>query len=112
MVPFFRSAASRLPLVLGVLGVWFALERWLWFRTLPRFASARFCGNCFLATVGVPTELGLLGLLVASGSLLKIPYRRSDLIYWCCAALGVLLTPAVLGVPLFAFSFLRLIVPI
>jgi hypothetical protein len=100
-----------LPLTLGVLGIWFAVERWLWFQTLPRLADARLCGNCFLAAVGIPIELGMLGFIMASSCLLKFPLRGSY-ISWCCAAVGVLLTPAVLGVPLFAFAFLALALPI
>ncbi len=112
MVPFFYFVASRIPVAFGVLGVWFAIQRWLWFHTLPRHASARFCGNCFLAAVGVPTELGLIGLLVVAVSFFKIPYRGRNMIYWCSTAVGVLLTPEVIGVPLFAFAFLMLMLPI
>jgi len=65
-----------------------------------------------LAAVGVPNELVLLRLLLVLGCLLKIPYRRSDLIYWCCAALGIVFTPIVFGVPLFLFGFLKLVVQI
>ena len=79
---------------------------------MPRHAPARFCGNCFLAAVGVPTELGLLRLLVVAVSVLKIPYCVRNVIYWCCVVLGVLLTPEVIGVPLFAFGFLVLMTPI
>jgi hypothetical protein len=111
MVAFVRLLTRWLPLPVGVLGVWFAVERWLWFQTLPRLADARLCGNCFLAAVGIPIELGMLGFVMASGSLLKIPLR-SRYIAWCCAAIGVLLTPAVFGVPLFAFTFLALVLPI
>jgi hypothetical protein len=112
MNSFFLFVTSRLPLVFGVLGVWFAVERWFVFHTLPRYAPARFCGNCFLAFVGVPTELGLLGLLVAAFSLLEIPYCGRNVIYWCCAAVGVLFTPVGIGIPLFAFAFLMLMLPI
>lgn len=94
-----------------LLGVWFAVERWSWFHALPRRASARYCLNCFLGSVGVPTELGLLGILVMASSLLQIPYRR-NVTWWSCAALGVLLTPAVVGAPLFAFACLALMLPI
>ena|ERR1700722_11513515 len=109
MVPRFRSVASYLPSLLGVLGVWFAVERWLWFHNLPRHASARFCGNCFLAAVGVPTELGVLSLVLAFGSVLKVPYRGAYVACWWCAAVGVLFTPAVLGLPLFASALLGLV---
>ena len=112
MVSFFLFVASRLPMAFGALGIWFAFERWSWFHTLPRHASARFCGNCFLAAVGVPTELGLLGLLVLAISLLKIPYGNRNVIPWCGAAIGIFLTPAIIGVPLFAFAFLALMLPV
>jgi hypothetical protein len=98
-------------MALGVLGVWFAVERWLWFHTLPRHADARLCGNCFLAAVGVPTELELLGLVVAGASLVKVPYSYRDATCWWLAA-GIFLTPAVIGVPLFAFAFVALTVSI
>jgi hypothetical protein len=104
--------AGRLPLAFGVLGIWCAIERWRWFQTLPRFSSVRSCGNCFLAAVGALTELGLLGLLVVAVSILNIPYCSRNGIYWCCAAVGILLTPMVIGVPLFAFAFLMLMRPI
>jgi hypothetical protein len=110
VIPCFHSAARRLPLLLAVLGLCFAVERWLGFHTLPRHAPVRFCGNCFLAAVGVPTELGMLGILLACGSLLKVPYRGEYLVCWWCAAAGVLFTPAVLGLPLFAFAFLGLMI--
>ena len=97
MVSFFLFVARRLPMAFGALGIWFAVERWSRFHTLPRHASARFCGNCFLAAVGVPTELGLLGLLVLAISLLKIPCCNRNVIPWCCAAMGIFLTPAIIG---------------
>src|SRR5882762_4669149 len=103
------QACARLPALLGLLSVWLAAERWLWYLALPRFASARFCGNCFLAAVGVPTELALLGLLLVSGFLLGIHPQGSDAAVLAPAALGVLLTPMVLGVPLFAVPFLVLL---
>ncbi len=96
-----------LPLTLAVLAICVAVERWLWFQTLPRLPDARLCGNCFLAAVGIPIELGMLGSITASSCLLKIPFR-SRFSSWCCAVVGVLLTPAVFGVPLFAFAFLAL----
>ena len=103
-----RVIAGCLPWVFGLLTMGFAVERWLWFRTLPRTASARFCGNCQLAAIGVPIELALLGLLVVAASVLKYPYRSHDFVYWCLAVFGILLTPFIWGVPLFTFSFLVL----
>jgi hypothetical protein len=112
MIPCLFFVTRRLPLAFGILGIWFAVERWCWFHTLPRRASARWCGNWFLAAVGVPTELGLLGVLVAVASIVEIPNRNRDFIWWFCAVLGVRLTPEVVGVPLFAFDFLALLLPI
>jgi len=109
MIRLFFFAAKRLPIAFGVLGVWFAIHRWLWFHTLPSHAPARFCGNCFLAAVGVPTELGLLGLLAVARSLLGFPCNSRTVMYGCFAAMGILLTPHVIGVPLFAFAFLMLL---
>jgi hypothetical protein len=74
--------------------------------------SSTICGNCFLAVIGVPTELGLTGLLVVAVSLFKIPYCSTNVFYWCCAMIGVALTPAVIGLPLFAFAFLALLLPV
>lgn len=109
MVPFLLSVARRISVLLGVFAVWFAVERWLWFHTLPRHASPRFCGNCFLAAVGVPTELGLLGLFVIGVSFLKVRFCLEHVSYCCFAAVGVFLTPAIIGVPVFAFGFLSLV---
>ena len=109
MVSFLPFLVSGLRMAFGVLGIWFAVERWFWFHTLPKYASARFCGNCFLAAVGVPTELGLVGLLVLAVSSLKIPYCNRNVVLWGCAVLGIFLTPQLIGVPLFAFAFLALL---
>jgi hypothetical protein len=109
MALYLRRLARCLAVVLGTLGVSFAVNRWLWFRTLPRLADAQLCGNCFLASVGVPIEMGLLGLLLAAGSQLGIPCRGRDLAYWSGTAIGVYFTPLVLGAPVFAFSFLALL---
>jgi|SRR5579862_7991036 len=105
MVPFTRRL---LPLAFGVAGFWFAAERWLWFHNLPRYASARFCGNCFLGVVFLPTELALLGLLMAASSMLKIPDGSAA----ACGAVGVLLTPILVGIPLLACAALTQIVAI
>jgi len=110
MAPFFVIARG-LRIALSLSAVWFAVEKWFWFQTLPKHSSARFCGNCFLAAVGIPIELGLLGLLVIAASLLGIPFRGENSIYWCTAAVGVFLTPSIIGVPLFAIAFLVLMLP-
>lgn len=113
MVRLLLSVTRRLPIVLAGLAVAFAVQRWFWFHTLPRHASARYCGNCFLSAVGIPTEMGLIGLLVVGFSLLRVPYSSANSVfYWACAAVGVLLTPAVIGLPLFAFAFVVLMLPV
>jgi hypothetical protein len=87
----FRWTATILRVTIGLTGIGFAAKQWLWFRTLPRFAAARFCGNCFLGTVGMPTELGLLGLVLLAGVLVKAPHRPLHAMYWCSAILGIAL---------------------
>jgi hypothetical protein len=112
MAVLVRRLASGLRIALGLVGIWFAFYQWLWFLKLPKHASARFCGNCFLGAVGIPIELGLLGLLLAAGPLLGIHFGRDRLVDWGLAAIGVLMTPYVLGVPVFVVSFLCLAHPI
>lgn len=104
-----KPALRVLAGVAGSAAIAFAISRWFWFHHLPRFASARFCGNCFLATVGVPMELGLLGILLVSIGMSKSPLRWRSLLGWLLAAAGIYLTPEVLGVPIFLFGFSRLI---
>jgi hypothetical protein len=96
----------------GLVGIWFAVNRWLWFRTLPTTLFTRRCGNCFLGAVGVPTELGLLGLILTLALVLRIRWRHTMLLDWSCAVAGIWFTPEVIGVPLFAIGLLRLVVPI
>ena len=96
---------------MGTAGVWFGVERWPWFRRLPRFADARLCGNCFLASVGVPSEIGLLGLLLVAVLALRVRPNGTDILWWCCALVGVLLTPFIIGVPVFTYSFIALVWP-
>ena len=84
----------------------FAIHRYVWYSNLPRLASARFCGNCFLAAVGVPIELGLLGLVSLLACRLNAPWRNQSIFDWFLIGSGLLLTPLVLGGPLFAIGFL------
>jgi hypothetical protein len=107
--PLVRLLSSLLPFVSAALAVGFAVQRWLWFRTLPRFSPVRFCGNCFLGVMGVPTELALLALLWAFVSLLGIRSDGDEAVYWCSALAGILLTPFVIGMPVFVFGFLALV---
>ena len=106
-----RDLARFLVPVLGVVGMSLAINRWLCYRTLLRFADARLCGNCFLAAVGVLIELGLLGMFLLLACVLNVG-MRGDVFGWCCVSAGILLTPAVLGVPVFAFGYLVLVPPV
>lgn len=77
---------------------------------LPPMASARVCGNCFLGTIGLSAELALLGLLLSAKFHLKV--RARQLLDWFCAALGVICTPYIIGVPIFVYAFLELAIPV
>jgi hypothetical protein len=65
-----------------------------------------------LAAVGIPTEFGLVGLVLLSACSLGLPWRRIGLGGWLCVGVGILGTPAVLGVPLFAIGLLWLLAPV
>lgn len=84
--------------------MWFAADRWFWFNALPPRASPRWCGNCFLGAVGIPTEVGLLGALLVVGSIAMIHTRR-DICSWIAAILGIALTNAGIGVVLFTAAY-------
>ena len=102
---------SYLLYAVSLLAIYFAVHRWLWYQSLPRRADARICGNCFLGSVGVPIELGLLGGVFILQRLLGI---RSDgsAAWWLIAAFGVCTSPLISGVPIFAIAFLGLAAPI
>ena len=68
--------------------------------------AAALCGyahlrNCYMATVGMAFEFGLLGIVLVAASL-RYHSQRGGL-WWCSAVAGVLTTPMLFGVPLFAF---------
>lgn len=73
MLPFLRGLLRRLPLVLSLLAICFAIDRWLWLQSLPRYSPARFCGNCRAAAVDLPIELGLCGAVIVLASLFHVP---------------------------------------
>src|SRR5216683_1219231 len=98
--------------VIGLAGMFFAVNRCFWFASLPQSSFARRCGNCFLGAVGVPLELGALGLLMILASTLRVQYTRTHIVALSAASIGVLLTPAVLGVPMFAVGFALLSSPV
>lgn len=108
---FWKLAGSYLLFGFSLLAIYFAVHRWLWYLSLPRRADARICGNCFLASVGAPIELGLLGIVFILRHLLGI---RSDgsAAWWLIAAFGVCTTAMVIGVPCFAIAFVGLLAPI
>jgi len=76
---------------------------------LPQRAPARYCGNCFFAAVGTPVELALLGLLLAARAVAAIPYDRDNSVYWFCAVAGMLWSPMIIGIPVFAIAFIALL---
>ena len=108
-----RSSTLRLrdyaKLSLAAFGVWFALERWFWFLAEPRQSGVRICGNCFLGMVAAPIEIGLLGLLLIASVLLRIPRRHTGAGDWWLAAGCILLTPFLIGLPVFAIAYLSLL---
>lgn len=97
-------------IALGLAAILFAGVQWAWFQRLPQSAFARRCGNCLLAAVGVPIEMGLVGLVVVAAALsgVRWGWRCRPLDGWVSVTLGTLLTPYVLGLPLFAFGLLVL----
>ena len=80
------------------------MRAWLWYLNLSPRASARFCGNCFLGSVGVATELSLVGLLLILVAVFGLPHKLWHLAPWLVVLTGIALTPYLLGVPLFAVS--------
>ena len=60
----------------------------------------------------MPLELGALGLLMILASTLRVQYTRTHIVALSAASIGVLLTPAVLGVPMFAVGFALLSSPV
>jgi hypothetical protein len=109
MFPLLRALTRRLPLIFGLIAIWFAVERWLWFQSLPRLSPTRFCGNCFIGAVVMPLELGLCGAVVALASIFRIRWCRADIVNWCIVAFGSLSTPAFIGLPIFALGLASLI---
>jgi hypothetical protein len=92
----FHFAVRCLLFIAGLLGIWFGVRRWLWYQTLPRHAPARFCGNCFLAAVGVPVELGLVGMLLALIVVFNVRPRSDDFYAWLSIAIAIVAKPSVI----------------
>ena len=94
--------------LIAVASIWLGVTRWIWYMGLPRYSSARICGNCFLTAVGIPLEIALMGGLVAIRTPFRIGTSRKEAYDWVCAALGILLTPLVIGVPAFVLAMASL----
>lgn len=88
----------------GLAAIAFALDRWIWFHTLPASSWARRCGNCQAAALWVPLEIGAAGLLAAVAAAGVLRPRQGDVVLWMGLALGILTTPAVVGVPPFVIA--------
>lgn len=100
--------AARLATAI-LLCAW-ALQRWHWYSALPPRSAVRWCGNCFLGTVGIPLECGVFGVFlllhlfsprvaVATGA--KHPA-------WWFMIIGIAATPLFLGFPLFVAAAVRM----
>jgi hypothetical protein len=61
MTHVIRQIGQLIAVTFGVSSFTFAVKRWLWYSHLPGHADARICGNCFMAAVGIPSELALMG---------------------------------------------------
>jgi hypothetical protein len=91
--------------------VWMTWALWA-YEHAPAKSWVRLCGNCYASGVIVPVEMGVVGFLLATASVLGMRWRREHAVEWCGAAVGILLTPIGLGAPLFAVSALMLLVPL
>src|SRR5262245_5447577 len=101
-----RQFGQLIAVTFGVSTFAFAVERWLWYSQLPLHREARICGNCFLTTVGIPTEVALMGTLLMLIVAVRVRFTADDAFRWCCMVAGALLTPWIIGLPIFGFSLL------
>ena len=62
-----------------------------------------------MGAVGVPIELGLLGIVWVTASLLRVRWSGIDAVWWCSAVVGIVLSPLILGVPVFVFALIALL---
>jgi len=105
-MPVLMRLITRLSSVTGLVLVGLAIWQWVWYAQLPPHASARWCGNCYLGAVGIPTEIALLGLLLIVHAAAEIPHECK--LDWALAIIGIFLTPYLIGLPFFAGAFLML----
>jgi hypothetical protein len=105
-----KTASLFARVLLGISGpllVAFAIHRWVWYSTIPKTSSLRWCANCAMAAIGVPVELGLVGCLfiLFSASRGCLPLSANHLAYWALVVVGAC---SVIGAPLFALGFIPL----
>lgn len=88
----------------GLAAVAFAVDRWIWFQSVPASSWIRRCGNCQAAALWVPLELGVAGFLAAAAAAGVLRLRQGDVVLWMVLALGLVTTPSVVGVLPFAVA--------
>ena len=57
----------------------------------------------------MPIELGLLGIVWVTASLLRVCWSGLDAVWWCSAVVGIVLSPFIIGVPIFVLSLIALL---
>ncbi|WP_321477419.1 hypothetical protein [uncultured Paludibaculum sp.] len=80
------------------------------YATLPPLPWARRCGNCFLGSVGISIEAGIMGLLLLWLTFAKPAPEECSLVVcaWVLLIVGVVLTAFVVGLPIFLLCALQL----
>jgi len=80
----------------GLLGIelcMFAARRWTWYCTVPKTSSLHWCGNCAMAAIGVPMELGLFGLLLLLLAASRgRPASGTEPLWWVAALIGLIVS--------------------
>lgn len=87
---FFRAFSMLLGIALCI----FAARRWTWYCTVPKTSPLHWCGNCAMAAIGVPMELGLFGLLLIlfAGSRGRLKAGGTEALWWVATAIGLLVS--------------------
>ena len=93
-----------LVVLVGLAAVAFAVDRWIWFQSVPASSWTRRCGNCQAAALWVSLEIGVAGFLAAAAVAASLRPHQGDIVLWMVLALGILTTPAVVGVLPFAIA--------
>lgn len=105
MVTTWRIAGKTVTILASPALLLIPVDAWVWYLNSPEFTDARLCGNCFLASVGVATELGLIGLLMILRQLMNPTRISTDPVFAFLLVAGILSTPMLAGVPLFVFAY-------